>query len=116
MTSLPDINKPNEDNSKLGAASTSVADSNKLIHDFCEKHVDPTYSAYDREKYVKEAETAFNQLILEARATAYEDCGSKGGSGTVVRAYAKSRAYGLRQKTDEKTYSETWTKETWTRD
>lgn len=32
---------------------------------------------------------------LDARIDAYADCGSKAGSGTVVRAYAKSRAHEL---------------------
>lgn len=47
-------------------------------------------------------EAQIEQLLVEARVAAYADCGSKGGTGTEVRAYAKSRANGLSELTQRK--------------
>ena len=44
---------------------------------------------------IVELEAIIEASTTKARLDAYSDCGSKGGTGTAVRAYAKSRANGL---------------------
>jgi hypothetical protein len=50
------------------------------------------------ERKIEQRSEAF---LNKARAEAYEDCGSKGGDGGEVRAYAKSRAARLKSKDAE---------------
>lgn len=59
------------------------------------------YEFIDRGILSKTGRIKYRQMlqsqIRQARADAYADCGSKGGAGTVVRAYANKCAYGLQE-------------------
>lgn len=60
------------------------------------KALDEPYTfAIKQSDLTKFITTYAEQFATAARIDAYADCGSKGGDGTEVRAYAKSRADGL---------------------
>lgn len=47
---------------------------------------------------IEAVEALIEQEVEKGKIDAYEDCGSQGGNGKVVRDYAKSRAFGLQSK------------------
>jgi hypothetical protein len=59
----PDPDKRVKIARSLAAPTPDTKALREEIHEFCEKRIDPTHSAYDREKYVKEAEVALEALI-----------------------------------------------------